>query len=847
MPRVSPLLIVCVVIVSLSAAAPPAAFAQYAELSGHILDQTGAPIAGARIRVVSRGKGLDRTTTSSSDGAYLLSALQPDEYVARVEADGFQAASRDHVRLDAGARVQLDITLRVDGRVDEDLTVNGQVTPSAVSPSTIELAPIEVRSVAGAGENVFRVLQTLPGVSFTSEAGSKLTVRGGGPDQNLTLMDGVEIHNPYRLFGLTSAFNPEVIDRFELMTGGFSAKYGDRLSSVLLVENRDGTRDKALTGSASMSFVDANVVAEGRLPRGARGSWLVTARRTFYDLVAERIIKTDLPAFTDLQGNASWESRRGQRVTVFGVRSREHTDAELDGDDLGDARPRERLHLRASTHHDLAGLSLATPIGSRASSKTTVSWYRMRDVFDYDGDLQNEGRQSNSADPNATILSDIVFTRTSAIRDVALRHETTVHVSPTRLVELGVDSHWLRTGWSWRITGDRETNQPNGSSPMAGVALPARLDSMRSVWRGGGWLIDHWMPGHRVQIDTGVRLEWSDLTGEVLPSPRLAATADMGAGLRLRVAGGMFRQSPGYEKILQSSSFVDLSEADTAVLKSEESRHALVALERRLPGGLFARAEGYYKRFDRLLLGRLERPEETAARVARYDFPAELAWSVPRAPQVTSLPSNEGRGRAYGLDLYVARQSAAASDRLTGWASYTWGKAETTAYGRTFPSDYDHRHALTVVASYRLTRLVALAATVRVQSGFPFTPPLGLRVAEVEDRHDLDGDGNATELVPQRDAQGLLVWATDYGDVSNFRSITLPLYARVDLRATFSPGWMNRRWQLYAEVMNLLDRRNVSSVEPVLEHNPDAAYPRVSLSVQDGLPLLPSLGLRFRF
>jgi hypothetical protein len=77
--------------------------------------------------------------------------------------------------------------------------------------------------------------------------------------------------------------------------------------------------------------------------------------------------------------------------------------------------------------------------------------------------------------------------------------------------------------------------------------------------------------------------------------------------------------------------------------------------------------------------------------VATYEFPSDLAWSVPRTPQITSFPSNHGTGRAYGVDFYVARQPTSASDRLTGWISYTWGKAETNAYGRTFLADYDHR------------------------------------------------------------------------------------------------------------------------------------------------------------
>ena len=103
-------------------------------------------------------------------------------------------------------------------------------------------------AVAGAADNVFRTLQTLPGIAATTEFDSRISVRGGSPDENLTIMDGVEIHNPYRLFGLTSAFNPETVRGFDLYAGAFSAKYGDRLSSLLVVENRPGSDEERFSG-----------------------------------------------------------------------------------------------------------------------------------------------------------------------------------------------------------------------------------------------------------------------------------------------------------------------------------------------------------------------------------------------------------------------------------------------------------------------------------------------------------------------------------------------------------------------------------------------------------------------
>ena len=126
-------------------------------------------------------------------------------------------------------------------------------------------------AVAGSADNVFRTLQTLPGIAATTEFDSRLSVRGGSPDENLTIMDGVEIHNPYRLFGLTSAFNPETVRGFDLYAGAFSSKYGDRLSSLLVVENRPGSDAERFSGSTALSLTDANAVLEGRLPGEREG------------------------------------------------------------------------------------------------------------------------------------------------------------------------------------------------------------------------------------------------------------------------------------------------------------------------------------------------------------------------------------------------------------------------------------------------------------------------------------------------------------------------------------------------------------------------------------------------
>ena len=284
------------------------------------------------------------------------------------------------------------------------------------APVTEIVQPAQVLRTPGALDNIYRTLQTLPGVAAAEEFGSRLAVRGGSPDQNLTVMDGVEIHDPYRLFGLTSAFNPETIQRFELATGGFSVEYGDRLSSLLVVENRDGRRDERLAGSASLSITDANVVLEGALPGNAVGSWLVTGRRTYYDLVAERFTDQQFPGFADLQAKGVWEPGAGRRVTLFGLRSRQAAALEIDQDSA-------RGTFQDDTENDLVWARFETSIGTRGQLQTVVAYSDTRSTFGVDALFENTSRRSNSPVEDSFGVADVVFERALTVEDLSVRQE----------------------------------------------------------------------------------------------------------------------------------------------------------------------------------------------------------------------------------------------------------------------------------------------------------------------------------------------------------------------------------------------------------------------------------------
>jgi outer membrane receptor protein involved in Fe transport len=720
-------------------------------------------------------------------------------------------------------------------RFAEEVEVVAEPPAGASAPAELLVRPVAVMAVAGAADNVFRTLQTLPGVAATTEFDSRLSVRGGSPDENLTIMDGVEIHNPYRLFGLTSAFNPETVRSFDLYAGAFSSKYGDRLSSLLVIENRPGDDEARLRGSTAISLTDANVVLEGRLPGEQKGSWIVTGRRTYYDLVANRIVGTQLPAFGDLQGRADWNLRPGTRLTFLGLLSREATDASFEGDRAG-----EQGAFVTAARNDLAALKLTSLLGRRLSSRTIASFYVNRDEIGADAQFRNEARRSNApSDEVGFRLADVNFNRDLEVRDLALRQDLAL-VAGAHLVETGFEAHRLRTRTAWTIAGDRNSGAANGSSIQGGAGLPSDLDSGVDSTRAGAWLQDRWQAAARLSLEAGLRLDWSGVNRRTTLSPRLAATLRIDDATRLRAGGGLFTQSPGYEKLIQSDYFVDLSGNLGRSLLDERARHAVVGLERDFPRGLSARLEGYWKAFDHLIVGRLETEAERLARVARYDFPAEIASSVPVDPIITSFPVNGASGRSYGFDVLVQRRPSPGA-KLTGWASYTWGRAERNEYGRSVPFDYDRRQAATLVGSWRISPRWELAATARAFSGFPRTPVLGLRVSAAE-----TPDGR---FVPALDAEGRYVYETTTGGVSNLNTARLPAFFRLDLRLTWKPRGESGRWLFYLDVINATNRQNVGQVDPRLEHDPASALdqPRLLLKETAAIPFLPSVGVRFRF
>lgn len=795
-------------------------------LTGAVVDvATGVPIAGARI---TAGTGV---ATTAPDGRFEIDAAAGPVTLV-VSATGYHPASTS-VDAEGRGTMHVEVALVADTGYAERLDIVA-VAPTS-SPTATAVRPVDVLRTPGALDNVFRTLQTLPGVVAADELGSRLAVRGGTPDQNLTMMDGVEVHDPFRLFGLASAFNPETIHRFELATGGFSVKYGDRLASLLIVENRDG-RDGRVGGTAALSMTDGNVVLEGGWPGRTRGSWLATMRRTYYDLVAERFLDQGLPGFQDLQARGQWLPAERSRLTVFGLRSRQSANVTLEERKVTGS-------FRDDTANDLGWTRLEVPVGRNGTSQTTVGWSRTHARFGFGLAIDSGNLRSNSPFDDDPPLLDSTFDYGLRIDDRSVRQEL-AWVAGRHGIDVGMDVHALTTRFRVAFTGDSNPIAANGSSVQGGAGLPDLLSSTPDASRGSAWIQDTWHARPNLTLQAGVRLDRSSLTRRTTLSPRTTASWVVRQGTTVTASTGRYTQSPGYEKLSNSDFVLDLTHPEAGGLASERAWLTSLAVQQRLPHGFLLEAGGYLRRLDDLLVGRLETEPERCTRVSRYDFPSALIAHVPSAPSITVVPTNGSAGRAHGFDVMVSRTSGA---RVSGWASYTWGRAVREAYGREYPFDYDRRHAFTAVGVFQLNPRWSIATTARVASGFPYTAPRGVRVVGVEDRADADLDGNTEELVPRRDAAGLLVYAPDLGTVADLRNARLPVFARVDLRVTWRPRGAAGRWEMYLEALNVLNRENASALDPRLEHDPTSDRPRVVETPIGSIPLLPTFGVRFRF
>ncbi|MEL6616851.1 MAG: carboxypeptidase regulatory-like domain-containing protein, partial [Bacteroidota bacterium] len=353
----------------------PAAWAQTAALRGFVTDASdGQPLIGAAVVVAevnAAGEriGEPRGAAADLDGLYVIPRLPTGRYAVQASYVGY-VTSIDTLSLEGGV-ISYDVALSPDENVlgtavveSERSTGGARVTAGvqSIDPADIELIPTP--DVSG---DLASYLTTTPGVVTTGDRGGQLFIRGGEPSQNLVLLDGMAVYQPFHVLGFYSAFPSDLLAGADLYAGGYPARFGGQISSVLDVQTRTGNKQALAAQGSVAPFVSAGLI-EGPLAKGSV-SFLASGRVSVVEQGASRIIDRDLPYdFGDLFGKVHAAVTPTSQIAVTGLRT---WDRGTIGEDVGGVAPDEIRYTNTALGLRFLYLPSAAPL--RAEVLANVS------------------------------------------------------------------------------------------------------------------------------------------------------------------------------------------------------------------------------------------------------------------------------------------------------------------------------------------------------------------------------------------------------------------------------------------------------------------------------------------
>jgi hypothetical protein len=492
-----------------------AAQARTGVVSGKVVDgSTGAPLA----RVLVVVEGTRQSALTAEDGRFLFPQVAAGNRRLYVSIVGYILVQRD---VQVGAGQTLDVVIPLSegtGTYTEHVTVTADTfrrqEPAVVAQQTLGSADIQnLRGVLA--DDPLRAVQVLPGVATGDDLRSEFSVRGSDFAHMNFTVDGFS--TPFLLHtvraiedrastGSVAMINSDILEDVTLLNGGYAQRYGNRTGAEVDFRLREGSRDRSQVRLA-ISATNASIVAEGPLGRIARGSWLVSARKSYLDLVVKRLREEGIAfAFTD-----------GQTKLVYDLTSRQRIDLSVIAGtsrlvDTSPNNPDDRFTGRNESAVAIASWRLT-------GAKHIVTARLLAGTTDFHND------QTDS--PNRDIGDD---------RQLAGRLEATHVLSSTIQLEGGGDV-------------ERTHETQTRIRPIAGTARIIN-NYAGTATRSGTFGQIRWTPAGSVMLVPGARVDHSTLTGETTASPWMLGEWQVGAGLTLRAGAGIYRQFPAFEQVI---------------------------------------------------------------------------------------------------------------------------------------------------------------------------------------------------------------------------------------------------------------------------------------------------------
>ncbi len=639
-------------------------------IAGLVVDEKNNPLAGVNIILVGTTQG----TASDRAGSYRLERIKPGEYTLKFMSIGYRPEIRNAILIQAGETTWLNVTL-IEAPLDMQAIV---VTPGNFSISQQQTAKLQmiqkerIESIPASLNDICRVVQIMPGVTFSDDYSAHFHVRGGKQSENLILLDGMEIFDPYHLKhigGAVGVMNMDLIEDIAILTGGFSARYGDKLSSVVTLKNRSGYAEK-FRGNIGGGGTGASLILEGPCPRG---SWIFSFRKSFLKEAAEILNPTDYtfsPSFYDVQSKLAFSINPNNQVLVNFLYSRDDTYLE---------KWRQDSELYSNYGNGYYGLVWNSVLSTKLFSELIIS--RGQNFWD--------NRIGKDKEEQLDLTENVV--------------NWNVNYQPHLNYE-------MELGASYKyILYDYELTTPELSMEQSEVEelIESYYGSTKlhpRTYKYAFYGLNKFKLLGSFFANIGMRYDYFEYNRDHQWSPRIGLAYSLGRKTIVRAAWGQYNQAPVYTELARQK-------GATINPRSEQAFHYVLGLEHFLTNSTNIRIEGYSKILRRMVGHYLEMSDSTNQPVLHY--------------------GNPNNGTCKGIEFFL---NGKLGQQLSLWLSYAYSVSKIEAYfvdweqlavvKKTIPRFTDQPHSFSCYMTYQLPHHWELNLKWRYLSGIPYTARL---------------------------------------------------------------------------------------------------------------------------
>ena len=643
---------------------------------------TRQPIGQATVSVIGSALG----ATSDDAGRFVIKNVPEGSHRLRAWRLDYPAVLVSDIVVSPGRETEARVQLVAEAvqQTEVEVKADAFAKPKDQATSSYQMSYEEIRRSPGAIGDVFRLVQSLPGVVTTNDQRNDIVARGGSPSENLILVDGFEVPtvNHFGAQGTTggpiSMLNNELVRDANFLAGGFPAQHGERLSSVMDIRLREGNRDR-FQSETDVTVAGAGLVLEG--PLGKKGSWLMTARTSYYDLVAESFGIAAVPYATNGQLKIAYDLTPRDQITVMDISGRDAIKFKPDNTDTEDPY-----------NWNLANFGWRTTNGA--------SWQRL---------FGNWGWGTLALSDNhayyETTIRDLALGDIEVFRNHSTEGETALHYDLAGKSKRVGD--WKAGVSSKRMRMDFALAQPYG------VANPFSTDTTRvdqldlklneSTWQHAAYA--QWTRALLPQLDAtlGARVSYFGQIDATSFDPRASLTAHMAPGLDLNLSYGRYHQAP-------SAVYVRAAAGNEA-LKPLQADHYVAGLSYIARSDVKFTVEAYAKEYADYPVSR-DYPEFSLANTGDVYGVYGLLF-----PMVSA-----GKGRARGIEFYAQKKL---TEGLYGQLSYGYSRVEHAALDGIYRrGGFDAPHTGTLIVGYKKGAAWEFSTRFSYSTGRPTTPPL---------------------------------------------------------------------------------------------------------------------------